>query len=50
MYRYGGELREKVVLEQTEKKPITLKVLADSIPNYHWYLRLGTQREAVNYS
>ena len=38
-YKYNGQIREKTVLESTEKKPITVESLAKSINNYFWYRR-----------
>ena len=38
-YKYKGQIREKVVLEKTEKKPITVASLAKSINNFFWYRR-----------
>jgi SRSO17 transposase len=38
-YKYSGKIREKTVLESTEKKPITVESLAKSINNYFWYRR-----------
>ena len=38
-YKYKGEIREKVVIEKTEKKPITVASLAKSINNFFWYRR-----------
>jgi SRSO17 transposase len=38
-YRYKGEERKKLVLDDGEKKPITVDVLAKSINNYFWYRR-----------
>jgi len=38
-YKYKGQIREKKVLESTEKKPITVAELAKSINNFFWYRR-----------
>jgi len=38
-YKYKGQIREKTVLESTEKKPISVATLAKSINNYFWYRR-----------
>lgn len=38
-YKYGGEIRYKEVVESTDKKPISLMTLAESINNYFWYQR-----------
>jgi SRSO17 transposase len=38
-YKYKGQLREKMVLDSTEKDPITLACLAKSITNFFWYRR-----------
>ena len=38
-YKYGGQIRERTVLESTEKKPITMESLAKSIHNFFWYRR-----------
>jgi SRSO17 transposase len=38
-YRYKGEERTKSVLDDGEKEPITVDVLAKSINNYFWYRR-----------
>jgi SRSO17 transposase len=38
-YKYAGQIREKTVLESTEKKPITMESLAKSIHNFFWYRR-----------
>ena len=38
-YKYKGQIHEKVVLEKTEKKPITVASLAKSINNFFWYRR-----------
>jgi SRSO17 transposase len=38
-YRYRGEIKEKRVLESTEKKPITVEELAYSISDFYWYRR-----------
>jgi SRSO17 transposase len=38
-YRYRGKTKKKRVLEPTEKKPITIEDLAQSIRNFFWYRR-----------
>jgi SRSO17 transposase len=38
-YKYKGQIREKRVLESTEKKPIDVATLAKSINNFFWYRR-----------
>lgn len=38
-YKYKGEMRTKLIVEKTEKKPISVKALAKSINNYFWYRR-----------
>ena len=38
-YKYKGEIRERRVLESTEKKPITVAELSKSINNFFWYRR-----------
>ncbi len=38
-YKYKGKVKTKVVVEQTEKKPIPVKALAKSINDYFWYKR-----------
>jgi len=38
-YQYKGQLREKSVLERTEKKPITVDAVARSIHDFFWYRR-----------
>ena len=38
-YKYKGQIREKMVLDSTEKKPITVASLAKSINNFFWYRR-----------
>jgi len=38
-YRYRGENRTKVVLDEGEKKPISVDAYAKSINNYFWYRR-----------
>jgi len=38
-YKYQGEVRTKVVLENTENKPIPVSTLASNINNYFWYRR-----------
>ena len=38
-YQYKGETRTKVVLENTENKPISVATLAGNINDYFWYRR-----------
>lgn len=38
-YKYRGKRRSKVVVEKTEKKPISLATLAKNINGYFWYRR-----------
>jgi SRSO17 transposase len=38
-YKYKGEVRTKQILEETEKKPISVSTLAKSINNFFWYKR-----------
>lgn len=38
-YRYKGEVRSKVVVEKTQKKPITVGALAQNINDFFWYRR-----------
>ena len=38
-YRYNGEIKTKKVLAGDEKKPITVKELAENINDYFWYQR-----------
>jgi len=38
-YQYNGKTKKKKVLEDTEKKPISLKTLASNINDYFWYKR-----------
>lgn len=38
-YKYKGEIRSKTVLEDTAKKPITVKEIASNLNNYFWYRR-----------
>jgi SRSO17 transposase len=38
-YKYKGEIRTKQILEDTEKKPISIDVLAKSINDFFWYKR-----------
>ena len=38
-YKYKGELLEKMILDSTEKDPITVACLAKSINNFFWYRR-----------
>jgi SRSO17 transposase len=38
-YKYKGEERAKQILEETEKKPISVKALAETINDFFWYKR-----------
>jgi SRSO17 transposase len=38
-YKYRGEIRSRTILENTEKKPITVNTLAKNINDYFWYRR-----------
>jgi SRSO17 transposase len=38
-YKYQGQVREKTILDSTEKRPITVESLAKSIHNFFWYRR-----------
>jgi SRSO17 transposase len=38
-YKYRGELLEKIILDSTQKEPITVTCLAKSINNFFWYRR-----------
>lgn len=38
-YKYKGEMRTKLIVEKTEKKPISVQALAKSINDYFWYRR-----------
>jgi SRSO17 transposase len=38
-YKYKGQMREKTVLESTQRKPITVESLAKNINNFFWYRR-----------
>ncbi len=38
-YKYKGEVRTKVVLENTENKPISVSTLAANLNDYFWYRR-----------
>jgi SRSO17 transposase len=38
-YKYKGRKRTKTVIEKTEKKPLTLKTIANNINDYFWYRR-----------
>ncbi len=42
-YRYKGEIRTKLVVEKTEKKPMSVQVLAKNINDYFWYRRKVTE-------
>ena len=38
-YKYKGEIRSKLVVEETEKKPVSVKTIAENINDYFWYRR-----------
>ena len=38
-YRYGGELKTKKVVENTEQKPVSVETLARSLNDFFWYRR-----------
>jgi len=38
-YKYKGQMRTRLIVERTEKKPISVQALAKSINNYFWYRR-----------
>jgi len=38
-YKYRGQLRSKLIVERTEKKPISVESLAKGINEYFWYRR-----------
>ena len=38
-YKYKGKVYSKMVLEKTEKKPITVEILAKNLNDYFWYRR-----------
>ena len=38
-YKYKGQMRQKTVLETTERKPITVESLAKNINTFFWYRR-----------
>jgi len=38
-YKYKGEIRSRLVVEKTEKNPISVKFLAANINDYFWYRR-----------
>jgi SRSO17 transposase len=38
-YRYRGRIKEKTIIESTEKKPITVATVAESIHDVFWYRR-----------
>lgn len=38
-YKYQGQLRSKLIVERTEKKPISVESLAKGINEYFWYRR-----------
>lgn len=38
-YKYRGEFREKEVLDQGAKKPITVQAFAQSLNDFYWYRR-----------
>jgi SRSO17 transposase len=39
LYKYKGEIRSRLVVEQTEDKPISVKTVAENINDYFWYRR-----------
>jgi SRSO17 transposase len=39
LYRYKGEMRTKVIVEKTEKKPVTVETVGKNINDYFWYRR-----------
>jgi SRSO17 transposase len=39
LYRYKGEMRTKVVLEKTEKKPVAVETIGKNVNDYFWYRR-----------
>ncbi len=39
LYKYKGKMRSKLVVELTEKKPISVKTMAENINDYFWYRR-----------
>jgi SRSO17 transposase len=39
LYRYKGEIRTKVVVEKTEKKPVTVEMVGKNVNDYFWYRR-----------
>jgi SRSO17 transposase len=38
-YKYKGKIREKVILDTTQKEPVTVACVAKSINNFFWYHR-----------
>jgi SRSO17 transposase len=38
-YKYKGKIREKVILDTTQKVPVTVACVAKSINNFFWYHR-----------
>jgi len=38
-YKHKGEIRTKQILEETEKKPVSVKALAETINDFFWYKR-----------
>jgi len=38
-YKYRGQIRSKLIVERTEKKPISVESLAKGINEYFWYRR-----------
>lgn len=38
-YKYKGEIHSRMVLEKTEKEPITVSALSENINDYFWYRR-----------
>jgi SRSO17 transposase len=39
LYRYKGEIRTKVIVEKTEKKPVTVETIGKNVNDYFWYRR-----------
>jgi SRSO17 transposase len=39
LYRYKGEIRTKVIVEKTEKKPVAVETVGKNINDYFWYRR-----------
>jgi len=38
-YKYKGEMRTRLIVEKTEKKPVSVQALAKSVNEYFWYRR-----------